>query len=301
MSTAADTPDRPSQTLDLIDFRLFERQEDGQVYEGIYGVSVAKVREIIVLPKLSRLPDAHPAVAGIFNLRGVHVPAVRLARWLKLDEAPPEETTPKVIVCELGQESLGLIVHQTSRIRTVPWAKIFPPPPLVTRRHGAAINGTTQIDDEQTMLLIDVEQIVAEVQQADGPPEIGDVPASARGGTILTVDDSAVARIHVRRALESAGYRVIEATNGREALERLAAGDLQVDAVVTDAEMPLLNGQELVRALRADPRFADLRLLMHSSLAGGSHAEAARAAGADDYVLKFDAPTLVGAVNRLLA
>lgn len=305
MSTAAPAAPGDGQ-VELVDFRMFEHRPGGGIYEGVYGVSVAKVRRILVLPELSRVPDTHPAVEGIFHLRGVQVPAVNLAGWFQMDEARPEGTPRKVIVCELVEQSLGLIVHQASRIRSVSWASVQPPPPLVIRRHGSSINGTTVIDDGKTLLLVDVEQIVVEVkEEAERRIARQSEAGDGEGTTVLAVDDSTVARGQVCRALMDAGYRVVEAANGQEALryledETARAAAAGVALVVTDVEMPLLDGHGLTRAIRANQRLAGLPVVMHSSLEGGDHERTGREAGCDEYVVKFEAQRLVEAARRQL-
>lgn len=152
-----------SGQVELVDFRIFERKTDGTVYEGIYGIDVSKVREILILPTLSKVPDAHPAIEGLCNLRGVQVPAVNLATWLNVEEVMPEGTKHKIIVTEFSGQTIGLVIHQASRIRSVSWNDIKPPPALILQRHGTSIVGTTLIDDDQTLLLIDIEKIAAEM------------------------------------------------------------------------------------------------------------------------------------------
>lgn len=79
-----------SNEMELVDFRLFKR-EDGEIYEGIYGINVAKVREIIRLPILTELPGTPHFIEGIFDLRGVVIPIINLAKWMGIDA--PEEMT----------------------------------------------------------------------------------------------------------------------------------------------------------------------------------------------------------------
>jgi len=305
-----------SNEMELVDFRLHEKQADGTVYEGIYGINVSKVREIIVLPSLSRVPDTHPAIEGIFNLRGVQVPAVNLARWLHKEEALPEGMVPKAIVAEFSQQIVGLIVHQATRIRRVSWETIKPPPELVARRHGGSIVGTATIADDLTLLLIDVEKIVAEIAGDDleetSREGTRETPPAEGAPRVLIADDSAVALKQLGRALRQAGYEVLESKDGRQALERIRdlatraaeeGGGIsdQLQLLVTDAEMPRMDGYSLTVAVKQDEALRGLPVIMHSSLDGEANVRRGREAGCDEYLVKFDADSLLECVGRTLA
>ena len=304
-----------SNQMELVDFRIFERKPDGGIYEGIYGINVSKVREIIILPTLSRVPDAHPAIEGIFNLRGVQVPAVNLATWLNVEEAAPEGVKPKVIVTEFSSLTIGLIIHQASRIRRISWDDIKPPPSLVSQQHGASIVGTTLIDDDQTLLMIDIEKIAAEMQ-GKSAEEIVDERLSTQHigqhqGRILMVDDSSIARRQLSHTLQRAGYEVIEAADGQQAFDMLkemqvraaAAGRRitdELDLLVSDVEMPRMDGYSLTAHLKADEAFSALPIIMHSSLGGEANQRKGKEAGADESLIKFDPQILLEAIERHL-
>ena len=301
-----------SNLIELVDFRLFEQREDGSVYEGIYGLNVSKVREIIILPRLSRVPEAHPAIEGLFNLRGMEVPAVNLATWLKIREAPPQSTSRKAIVTEFSHQTVGLIIHQAHRIRRVSWDSIKPPPPLIAQRHGASIIGTTLIDDNQTLLMIDVEKIAAEIRGQPMEEYIDSMlidPVRQQQGRVLIVDDSTVARKQLSHLLTRAGFNVIEASDGQDAIDKMVhlraqAPGQQLTAalrmVITDVEMPRMDGYLLTTRIKSDPQLRELPVIMHSSLSGQANIDKGKQAGCDDYLVKLDPQTLLEAVNRLL-
>ncbi|MCC7261311.1 MAG: chemotaxis protein CheV [Candidatus Latescibacteria bacterium] len=301
-----------SNLIELIDFRLFEQREDGSVYEGIYGLNVSKVREIIILPRLSRVPEAHPAIEGLFNLRGVEVPAVNLATWLKIREAPPQNTSRKAIVTEFSHQTVGLIIHQAHRIRRVSWDSIKPPPSLISQRHGASIIGTTLIDENQTLLMIDVEKIAAEIR---GQPleEVVDSmlidPVQQHQGRVLIVDDSAVARKQLSHMLTRAGFRVVEASDGQDAIDKMvrlraqAPGHqlkAELQMVITDVEMPRMDGYLLTSRIKSDPQLRDLPVIMHSSLSGQANIDKGRQSGCDEYLVKLDPQTLLDTISRYI-
>ena len=302
-----------SNQMELVDFRIYQRQTDGSVYEGIYGINVSKVREIIVMPACSRVPDAHPAIEGIFQLRGIQVPAINLASWLGLDEALPEDMTRKIVVAEFGHYTVGFIIHHAHRIRRIAWIDIHKPPALVSQRHGASIVGTTLIDEDQTLLLIDVEKVISEMAgksvEETLEEEFAGQDLNRHHAHILIVDDSSVARKQLSVSLGKVGYRVTEASDGREALKWLREADAraleaglgvegEVQLVVTDVEMPRMDGYTLTAHIKKDERLGILPVIMHSSLAGQANLEKGRKAGCDEYIVKFEPKVLLDIVGR---
>lgn len=304
-----DRPDTSVPTageqVELIEFCLHERQEDGTLHEGIYGISVSRVRQVEVLPEIEPVPDAHPAVIGLIHSRGEQVPLLHLCRWMHIDEVPPTDTPPKVIVCEVDGHTLGLLVHQASRIRSVPWESVLPPPPLVAQQHGTTISATTRIGGTRTMLVLDIEAIVSGVLGTDeATPEVG-ARVEPMGKSILVVDDSATVRSRMRRILEGAGYHVMASQDGEEALTHLRSAaasstSFSPDLLITDVEMPRRSGYDLVRSLRQNSTWETLPIIMQSSLAGEQNEQRGLDAGCDVYLVKFDAEILLATVARLL-
>ena len=114
-----------SNEMELVDFRIFKQGEDG-VYEGVYGVNVSKVREIIKIPTLTELPGTPGFIDGIFDLRGVVVPVINLAKWMGIKEPEDQIFKPRVIVTEFSNVLIGFIVHEAKRIRRISWKDIEP-------------------------------------------------------------------------------------------------------------------------------------------------------------------------------
>ena len=109
--------------MELVDFRIFKQAGD-KVYEGIYGVNVAKVREIIKMPNLTELPGVPEYIEGIFDLRGVVIPVINLAKWMQINEPKNAAIKPRVIIAEFSEILIGFIVHEAKRIRRISWADI---------------------------------------------------------------------------------------------------------------------------------------------------------------------------------
>ena len=115
-----------SNEMELVDFRIFRQGED-KVYEGVYGVNVSKVREIIKVPVLTELPGTPNFIEGVFDFRGVVVPVINLAKWMGIKEPESGQIfKPRVIITEFSNVLIGFIVHEAKRIRRISWKDIEP-------------------------------------------------------------------------------------------------------------------------------------------------------------------------------
>jgi two-component system chemotaxis response regulator CheV len=150
-----------SNEMELVDFRIF-KEENGEVYEGIYGINVSKVREIIKMPTLTELPNTQDYIEGIFELRNVVIPVIDLALWMGMIAPKSADVHKKVIITEFNNMLIGFIVHDAKRIRRISWANIEPAGYMAGSGgvDGSKITGITEIEGEN-VLLIDgiIEQI----------------------------------------------------------------------------------------------------------------------------------------------
>ena len=153
-----------SNEMELVDFRIFKRHKD-KVYEGIYGVNVAKVREIIQIPKLTELPGSPEYIEGIFDLRGVVIPVVNLAKWMTIDVPEEYKKKERIIIAEFNGILIGFIVNEAKRIRRINWGDIEPA--SFNTGQGALdkskITGVTRIENDDVLLILDFESIVQEL------------------------------------------------------------------------------------------------------------------------------------------
>jgi two-component system chemotaxis response regulator CheV len=289
-----------SNELELVDFRLFKKEPDGSIYEGIYGINVAKVREIIKMPKLTELPGSEDFVEGIFDLRGVVVPVIDLAKWMGI-QVPSEDEAPikkRVIIAEFNNMLIGFIVHDAKRIRRISWADIEPATFGVGqgKLDRSKITGITKLENGEIMLILDLESIVEEMGLFESNLEIEEDKIEKFSGLVLLVDDSATARKIEREALEKMGFEVIEATNGEEGLQKLEElyavyGDNlknKLKLILSDVEMPKMDGYHMAAKIHADPRFKDIPLIFSSSISDAFSDERGEAVGAEGYIVKFN-------------
>ena len=289
-----------SNELELVDFRLFKKEPDGSIYEGIYGINVAKVREIIKMPKLTELPGSEDFIEGIFDLRGVVVPVVDLAKWMGIN-VPSEDEAPikkRVIITEFNNILIGFIVHDAKRIRRISWADIEPASFSVGegKLDRSKITGITRIEGGEILLILDLESIVEEMGFFESNLEIEEDKLEKFSGIVLLVDDSPTARRIEKEALEKMGFEVIEAKNGEEGLQKLEElyalyGDKvkeKVKLILSDIEMPKMDGYHMAAKIHEDPRFSDIPLIFSSSISDAFSDVRGKEVGAEGYLVKFN-------------
>jgi two-component system chemotaxis response regulator CheV len=299
-----------SNEMELVDFRIFKQEADG-VYEGIYGVNVSKVREIIKMPKLTELPGVPQFIEGIFDLRGVVIPVVNLAKWMGIRAPEAREQNARVIIAEFNNILIGFVVHEAKRIRRINWKDIEPA--SFAGGEGALdqgkITGVTRIEDDAVLLILDLETVVqdlglyAPATAAELAPEMAHF-----SGMVLLLDDSHTARKIVKEALEKMGFRVVEANDGEEGLERLDElydryGDAlyeELKLIVSDVEMPRMDGFHFAANVKADGRFGKIPIVFNSSISDHFSEDRGKEAGGEAYLVKFDANAFYDEVARVV-
>jgi two-component system chemotaxis response regulator CheV len=269
--------------LALLLFRLGSRQ--------LFGVNVFKVQEVLPRPPLFRLPQLPRAFAGAADVRGRTVPVLDLGR--AIDQGPGDEPQ-YLVVTEFNRSVQGFLVSAVDRIVNVAVEDIQPPPEW----GGAAsphLTGITRHNGELIQLL-DVESVLAESapRERDSAPLAPLEVAPSVPREVLVVDDSRVARNQIRGVLEQLGLESTHLSDGRQALEHLqqlvAGGQRPGERyamVISDIEMPAMDGYTLTTEIRRNPALADLYVLLHTSLSGVFNQAMVERVGADDFVAKY--------------
>lgn len=276
--------------LELLLFRLGDGQH--------FAINVFKVREAINCPEITPLPNAHPVVRGVSYLRNLPIPIIDLGRVLGRSVDLKAEKS-YVVVTEFNRSIQGFLVHSVDRIINMNWEDILPPPRGMDS--DTYMTAVTYSDDELIQIL-DVEKILSDVlgelspvseRVKDGLPDY-----ISRLPPVLVADDSTVARSQVKKSLAEVGLEVIMVSDGRKALEQLQrwADDgpvnERISMVLTDIEMPQMDGYTLCAQIRKDERLKHLFVMMHSSLSGVFNESMVRQAGADDFLPKFSTDEL---------
>ncbi|PRB80560.1 chemotaxis protein CheV [Pseudomonas sp. MYb185] len=272
--------------LELLLFRLGGRQ--------LYGINVFKVKEVLQCPRLTLLPKLNPMVRGVAHIRGGTLPIIDLGRATG-GRGLEDLSTAFVIITEYNNRVQGFLVRAVERIVNLNWSDVHPPPRGTGRDHY--LTAVTHVD-EQMVEIIDVEKVLAEVIAGEepAPQRAADATtlAAATSRKVLIVDDSSVARKQIIRCLDALGVEVIALNDGRQALDWLKA---QADAgvrladdllmMISDIEMPEMDGYTLTAEVRNDPRMKDLHVMLHTSLSGVFNQAMVRKVGADDFLAKF--------------
>ena len=268
-----------------------------------FGINVLKVKEIFPSPRLNEMPMSHPSVIGVTELRGSTIPVIDLA--LALGRSPIQDrSTASVIVTEFNRSFQGFLVAGVDRIIEKEWKNVTSPP-KGSGRH-VYISGVTEFSDRMIQIL-DLERILYEVlppKDFEAEFTIDDaVGLEAKGAKVLVADDSAIARGQTVKTLDRIGATYAVARDGREALtylkglvEKGVNVKEEVSMVISDIEMPEVDGYTLCKEIRRDPALAELYVLLHTSLNGSISHEQAEKAGADAILTKFVPSELAKAV-----
>ncbi len=280
--------------LEILMFRLGGKQR--------YGINVFKVQEVIQCPPLTKLPSSNPVVRGIVNIRGKTLSVIDLA--MAIGKRPlADEKDCFLVVAEYNRVTQGFLVSEMDRIVNMNWEEIKPPP----KGMGSAcyLTAITTVDEE-FIEIIDVEKVLADVtgtsmevsQEQINEGKCFDLSEKF----MLVVDDSAVARKQVQRTLEQLGVASVVAKNGREGLDLLQQwaeeepdkiqNDLMM--VISDVEMPEMDGYTLTTEIRKDPRLAALYIILHTSLSGVFNTAMVEKVGANEFISKYN-PDILGA------
>ncbi|KKO45617.1 chemotaxis protein CheW [Arsukibacterium ikkense] len=287
--------------LELLIFRLTGQQP--------YGINVFKVREVIQCPQLTDMPGSNAHVRGIAHLRGTPVTVIDLSKATG-GKAIDDLSKAYILVTEYNRTTQGFLVGGIDRIVNINWEQILPPPKGAGRNHY--LTAVTQLDDKLVQIL-DVEKVFAEISPPD--EEVSETIKQRKSErdlsqlTVLVADDSAVARNQVKRALSSIGINVELVNDGRLALDWLIAkadelgGDIsdQVPLLISDIEMPEMDGYTLTAAVKAHEHLKNVHIVLHSSLSGVFNEAMVKKVGADQFIAKFHPDELASAVQHWMA
>ena len=295
--------------LEILLFR-FEESTAGGMQET-FGINVFKVREVIRIPPITRAPDMPAAVEGMVSLRGMLVPVIDLAKYVGVGAAGARGV---MIVAEYNGQVMGFLVGAVDTILRLDWTAMRAPPDIINGSLGGLVTAVTELADGRLVMMLDVEAILdATLGGTSDERAYDEIQATVPAGrTVLFADDSLVARKQITRTLDALQVKHVGAVNGRQAwaeLNKIAAAAQTagnpvknyVQLVLTDFEMPEMDGYMLARQVKADPRFAGIPVVMHSSLSGASNRKLGMSVGVDEYVPKFEPGKLANALVRLLA
>jgi len=294
--------------LEILMFTLGLDNRSGR--RETYGINVFKVREVMRVPEITQSPDMPNAVEGMVSLRGVLVPVIDLAKYVgvQCDHKPSI-----MIVTEYNGHTQGFLVEAVDTILRLDWSSMRVPPEMLSKQTGGLVTAVTELADKRLVMMMDVEKVLAETGHfADEDQILKSVqPIGMANRTVFFADDSSVARKQIEKTLDAMQVKYISAINGNRAwieLKKIAdyaeAAHIPVtdmiQVILTDVEMPEMDGYMLTRKVKEDKRFAKIPVLMHSSLSSDSNQQLGKAVGVDEYVPKFEPQKLAQTLTRLL-
>ena len=294
--------------LEILMFTLGVDSESGR--REVFGVNVFKVREVMRTPTITRAPDMPSAVEGMVSLRGRLVPVVDLAKYAGIAVTKKPDI---MVVTEYNGQTQGLLVEGVDTILRIDWSAMRVPPQMLAGKAAGLVTAVTELPDGRLVMMLDVEQLLADTTPEDQETLYKHIPSNVPAGrTVLFADDSAVARNQIVRTLDAMAVNHIATSNGAEAWQelnrvaetaRLSGGNVrdEVQLVLTDVEMPEMDGYMLAKRIKTDPRFNGISVIMHSSLSGDSNQQLGRSVGIDEYVSKFEPAKLAAAISRMLS
>jgi two-component system, chemotaxis family, chemotaxis protein CheV len=300
MATFIDSIDERTQLagtnhLEVLLFSL--GTDDGTGRNEVFGINVFKVREVLNMPEITSAPEMPEGVEGFVSLRGEMVPIINLQKFCNLQS----NDEPRILmITEYNTLVQGFLVSAVDTIQRLNWEEVKAPPPLISSRMGGLVTAVSELPDKRLVMIMDVEKVLADAGGFYDESAFDGIKKTdqSKSRTILFADDSSIARKQIVQALDHMGVNHISCVNGADAwklLDKLATKceleerDItsEIDAILTDVEMPEMDGYVLTQKIKADPRLQHLPVIMHSSLTASANQNLGKGVGADAYVPKF--------------
>jgi len=262
--------------------------------EQLYGINVFKVREVLQCPDLVELPRRHASVRGISYIRGATIPVLDLNHAIGREPLSDGLEEPFVIIAEYNRLVQGFLVRTVEKIVNLSWNTVHPPP--MGSGKNNYLTAVTQVD-KHIVEIIDVEKVLSEIVHINPDESFKDrlsaeVPSQVI--EVLVVDDSSVARKQIARCLSALGVKVTSLNDGQEAfshLEELLAQGIDVcqkyALMISDIEMPEMDGYTLTSKIRQSPDFKNMHIVLHTSLSGVFNEAMVYKVGANSFLAKF--------------
>lgn len=300
-----------SNKFEMLLFRLGTAANSDQA--EVFGINVFKIREIVPMPHVTTLAGALPHMMGVVNLRGQIIPVIDLPGIVG---CTPQTGLNILLITEFARTTQAFAVESVEEIVRLDWSQVLS---AESGAMGGMVTSIARLDSEigsaRLAQVLDVETILRQmspVAETAARPDSGPKVTLDEGKIILAADDSVVARRLIEQGLADMGAPFVMTKSGKEAWDRLhtmaAAAEAEgktirdkVALVLTDLEMPEMDGFTLTRNIKASDRFKALPVVIHSSLSGSTNEEHVRSIGADGYVAKFHAEELAQALHRTLS
>ncbi len=277
-----------------------------------YGLNVAKVREIILMSKLTKAANMHKSVEGIFDHRGEIIPLINLAHWLERP-ASEDPSKDKIIICDINNTVFGFRVHLISRIHRISWDQLESPQSIIAST-TSAITGVIK-QESKLILMMDIERIINDIEpiaelDAKNVKNIHNI--QRQNVKIYFADDSPMIRSIAEDTFTKSGYSKINISkNGKELLNKLLEIKSlcrtknkplsnYIDVLITDIEMPQIDGMFLIKKIREDSLLTTLPIVVFSSISDNQIKEKTKKLGANYHVPKPKIEELIHTIDELI-
>ena len=271
-----------------------------------YGINVAKIREILTYQEVTPVPNTHPSVEGIFMPRDTMITVINLKNSLGMEQSDEKGL---FIITNFNKLDIAFHVDQVIGIHRVSWDEIIKPDSTLNGTDGSVSTGVIKIDNKLVVIL-DFESIVASISPETGlrTADIDEIGERERSNsTILIAEDSPLLSRLITDCLRKAGYaELIVTNNGQEAWDKLEAlkheGDVlnKVQCIITDIDMPLMDGHRLTKLVKSDDVLKKIPLIIFSSLVNEEMRRKGERLGADAQLTKPEIGSLVEAIDKLI-
>lgn len=273
-----------SNQMEMLTFRLTDNQ--------LYGINVFKIIEIIECPhRIDRMPNSHPAVKGALDFRGNALAVIDLSEAVGLPTKDFHDELAYIIICEYNRSLTAFVVHAPDTLLTRSWADIHKPEGI----NALSLVAIAYADSGEAIMLLDIESILSNVVGIErdlSSIAMTEVEGKGSGKHVLVVDDSRTAIMLLQSVLDKMGFTNTAMMSADKALDYLEKDYSHVDLVISDIEMPGMDGFTFTRTLRENSDYKHLKVILHSSMSNPSNRLKAEQAGADKFVAKFDPDSL---------
>ena len=293
--------------LEVLTFILEPSKDDAP--KELFAINVFKVRELREVPVLMQTPGSSEYVAGYANIRGTAVPVIDMPKYCGIKS----DCAPKILaVTEFNRSIQAFLMHDVAGIERINWNDVQSPPDIISSDRDNMLTAITVLDDGCMLLIIDVEKVLSDILGSTITELDNDTEEHGLDGRLVFfADDSSVARMQVAKILDHINVPHACASNGEDALRALqkladtADADgvplqSRIQAIVTDVEMPVMDGYVLTHNIKADSRFNGIPVMMHSSLSADENIRIGMKVGADAYMPKLRPTEFIEGLVKLI-
>ena len=294
--------------LEIVEFRLNSVNSQGLATVQSFGINVAKVREIVRMPQITKLPNLPPSVLGLFTLRNKLIPALDLNNYLF--RQPNNAENRKMIIAEFNKMACGFIVNDVHRIHRISWAQIEAPDTLnELNSSDSTVVGIIKFED-RNVLMIDIEKIIADIDPNSAIDGVIEIPTVTGKPIAVTAEDSATIRKMITDKLNLAGFEIVSFNDGEAAwnyLNELSKtckniNELhnKVNVIITDIEMPKMDGYTLTKLIKSESLLGQIPVVIFSSIVSQDVLHKGKSVGADAQLTKPQIGILIETIRELL-